>query len=74
MEKKISTPVDILCKGAPQEFATYFSYCRGLKFDEKPDYDYCRKLFSDLMVRMNYKMDFVYDWTEKKRERENEFK
>ena len=37
-EKKMSTPIDVLCKGAPCEFATYLNYCRSLRFEEKPDY------------------------------------
>ena len=42
-EKKMSTPIDVLCKGAPCEFATYLNYCRSLRFEEKPDYRYnCR--------------------------------
>jgi casein kinase 1/casein kinase 1 epsilon len=48
MEKKISTHVDTLCKGFPTEFNTYLTYCRNLKFDEKPDYEYCKLLFRDL--------------------------
>jgi hypothetical protein len=50
----------------------YMTYCRNLKFDERPDYDYCRKLFSDLMNKLNYRADFIYDWNivaqEKKKE------
>jgi hypothetical protein len=37
-EKKMATPIDVLCKGAPSEFATYLNYCRSLRFEEKPDY------------------------------------
>ena len=37
-EKKMATPIDTLCKGAPSEFATYLNYCRSLRFEEKPDY------------------------------------
>ena len=37
-EKKMATPIDVLCKGAPCEFATYLNYCRSLRFEEKPDY------------------------------------
>lgn len=50
-EKKMSTPVEILCKGFPIEFVTYFQYCRSLRFDDKPDYSYLRKLLRDLFVR-----------------------
>lgn len=72
MEKKISTQVDVLCKGFPIEFTQYMTYCRNLKFDEQPDYNYCRQLFADLMVKLNYKTDNIYDWNimaqEKKKE------
>ncbi len=67
MEKKISTPVDMLCKDCPQEFNVYISYCRNLKFEEKPDYNYCRKLFTNLMNRLKYQNDFAYDWTQEKK-------
>ena len=36
----MATPIDVLCKGAPCEFATYLNYCRSLRFEEKPDYRY----------------------------------
>ena len=55
-EKKMSTPIEELCKGFPgihptgpsdlitlfffTEFTTYLSYCRSLRFDDKPDYSY----------------------------------
>lgn len=32
MEKKISTPAEILCKGYAQELATFINYARNLKF------------------------------------------
>ena len=44
-EKKMSTPVEVLCKGIPAEFAMYLNYCRGLRFEEAPDYMYLRQLF-----------------------------
>lgn len=34
----MSTPVEVLCKGFPAEFAMYLNYCRGLRFEEAPDY------------------------------------
>jgi len=50
MEKKLSTSIDTLCKGLPNEFAQFLTYCRNLKFDEKPDYAYLKKLLTDLFA------------------------
>lgn len=50
-EKKMSTPIEVLTKGYPIEFTTYFQYCRALRFDDKPDYSYMRKVFRDLFTR-----------------------
>jgi hypothetical protein len=33
------------------EFVTYFQYCRSLRFDDKPDFSYLRKMFRDLFAR-----------------------
>lgn len=62
-EKKMSTPIEVLCKGYPMEFVTYFQYCRSLRFDDKPDYSYLRKMFRDLFSREGYQWDYVFDWT-----------
>eukprot|EP00825_Cyclidium_porcatum_P048235 TRINITY_DN803_c0_g1_i2.p1 TRINITY_DN803_c0_g1~~TRINITY_DN803_c0_g1_i2.p1 ORF type:complete len:468 (-),score=109.82 TRINITY_DN803_c0_g1_i2:99-1502(-) len=62
MEKKMSTPVEILCKGLPIEFSTYLNYCRSLRFEDKPDYLYLRKMFKDLFYREGYEWDYVFDW------------
>lgn len=32
-------------QGFPAEFAMYLNYCRGLRFEEAPDYMYLRQLF-----------------------------
>ena len=50
----------------PEEFGAYLNYCRNLKFEEKPDYNYLRKLFKDCMSRNGYENDFMYDWVLKK--------
>ena len=36
---------------------------RSLRFEDKPDYVYLRKLFRDLFVREGYVHDHIYDWT-----------
>ncbi|XP_786391.2 casein kinase I [Strongylocentrotus purpuratus] len=62
-EKKMSTPVEVLCKGFPAEFAMYLNYARGLRFDENPDYVYLRQLFRILFRTLNHQYDFTFDWT-----------
>ncbi|XP_076804315.1 casein kinase I-like isoform X2 [Clavelina lepadiformis] len=61
-EKKMSTPIELLCKGHPSEFATYLNYCRSLRFDDKPDYSYLRQLFRNLFHRQGFTYDYVFDW------------
>jgi len=63
MEKKMSTPVEVLCKHFPTEFVTYLNYCRSLRFEDRPDYAYLRRLLKDLFFREGYQYDFVFDWT-----------
>ncbi|KAK2190249.1 hypothetical protein NP493_85g04011 [Ridgeia piscesae] len=61
-EKKMSTPIEELCKGFPSEFATYLNFCRSLRFDDKPDYSYLRQLFRNLFHRQGFTYDYVFDW------------
>ncbi|CAI8603118.1 unnamed protein product [Vicia faba] len=62
-EKKMLTPIEILCKSHPLEFTSYFHYCRSLRFEDKPDYSYLKRLFRDLFIREGYQFDYVFDWT-----------
>ncbi|KAK3158487.1 hypothetical protein QOZ80_2AG0137860 [Eleusine coracana subsp. coracana] len=62
-EKKMLTPVEVLCKSYPSEFTSYFHYCRSLRFEDKPDYSYLKRLFRDLFIREGYQLDYVFDWT-----------
>ena len=54
---KLTTTVDALCKDHPVEFAMYINYCRGLRFEEKPDYVYLRRLFQGLFDRKRFERD-----------------
>ncbi|KAL8153423.1 hypothetical protein V2J09_011183 [Rumex salicifolius] len=62
-EKKVSTSIEALCRGYPTEFASYFHYCRALRFDDKPDYAYLKRIFRDLFIREGFQFDYVFDWT-----------
>lgn len=62
-EKKILTKLEDLTKGLPDEFMQYCSYCRRLKFGEKPDYSYLRTLFRQLMQNLKITPDYNFDWS-----------
>lgn len=63
MEKKMTTSTESLCRGAPAEFAIYLNYTRSLRFDDRPDYSYLRKIFRDLFIREGMVYDYIFDWT-----------
>nr|AAF00025.1 casein kinase 1 homolog 2 [Trypanosoma cruzi]AAK58696.1 casein kinase 1.2 [Trypanosoma cruzi] len=65
-ERKQTTPVETLCKGFPAEFAAYLNYIRSLRFEDKPDYSYLKRLFRELFIREGYHVDYVFDWTLKR--------
>jgi hypothetical protein len=60
----------------PIEFVEFMKYCRDLKFDEKPDYNFLRRQFKNLFSSMGYEFDYVYDWNilERKQKRESAVK
>ncbi|KAE9601605.1 putative protein kinase CK1-CK1 family [Lupinus albus] len=62
-EKKVSTSIEALCRSYPTEFASYFHYCRSLRFDDKPAYDYLKRTFRELFIREGFQFDYVFDWT-----------
>ena len=61
-EKKLTTSIETLCKGYPNEFMKYLMYVRNLKFEEKPDYNFLRNMFKDLFQMSGYKYDYQNDW------------
>ncbi|ONK66589.1 uncharacterized protein A4U43_C06F9930 [Asparagus officinalis] len=62
-ERKVSTSIEALCRGYPSEFASYFHYCRTLRFDDKPDYPYLKRIFRELFIREGFQFDYVFDWS-----------
>ncbi|XP_052280688.1 casein kinase I-like isoform X12 [Dreissena polymorpha] len=61
-DTKRATPIEVLCENFPDELSKYLQYVRRLDFFETPDYDYLRKLFTDLMEKMNLECDWEFDW------------
>ncbi len=64
--KKAVTSIEDLTSGFPREFASYLNYCRKLKFEEKPDYQYLISMFRELFVKESFEFDFMYDWIVRK--------
>lgn len=64
-EKKQTTPIKDLCEGFPAQFETYLFYVRNLGFEDAPDYDYLRGLFTEA-ARENKidESDNKFDWDE----------
>ncbi|KAF9466578.1 kinase-like domain-containing protein [Collybia nuda] len=61
-EKKQTTPIVELCEGFPEEFAIYMNYVRKLGFEETPDYDFLRELFTKVLKTLGEAEDGVFDW------------
>uniref|UniRef100_A0AC35G0R7 Protein kinase domain-containing protein n=1 Tax=Panagrolaimus sp. PS1159 TaxID=55785 RepID=A0AC35G0R7_9BILA len=59
-QMKRSIPVEELCGGLPIEFSKFLSYCRQLKFEERPDYGYLRKCFESLKKTLDNSPDFEW--------------
>jgi casein kinase 1 len=62
LKKKIITSLEEVCLGLPSEFMIFINYSKTLRFEEKPDYSYLRRLFKELMQRENLVNDGLYDW------------
>ncbi|VUZ56475.1 unnamed protein product [Hymenolepis diminuta] len=60
-DTKCATPIEVLCQGYP-EMATYLRYVRSLDFFEVPNYEYLRWIFTDLMKRQRWELDWEFDW------------
>ncbi|KAF2013707.1 kinase-like protein [Aaosphaeria arxii CBS 175.79] len=61
-EKKQTTAIKDLCDGFPEEFNKYLSYVRNLGFEDTPDYDYLRELFTQALKSTGEVEDGEYDW------------
>ena len=75
LEKKLITPPEILCKKLPRQFSFLFQYLRKLKFEERPDYNMIKCLFSELFLS-NFDLIknkiFSFDWFNEVNHKEND--
>ena len=62
-ERKISTSLDNLCQGLPDEFKTFIQYARDLKFEDRPDYSYLKNIIRQICEKNQLNFNFnKYDW------------
>ena len=61
---KQQTATKKLCDGCPIEFSMFLNYCKGLRFEEDPDYDYLRRLFRNLAKKNKIEYDWIFDWSQ----------
>eukprot|EP00928_Gymnodinium_smaydae_P064406 TRINITY_DN47736_c0_g1_i1.p1 TRINITY_DN47736_c0_g1~~TRINITY_DN47736_c0_g1_i1.p1 ORF type:complete len:343 (-),score=54.42 TRINITY_DN47736_c0_g1_i1:222-1250(-) len=62
-EMKAFVNKDAMCRYCPPEFAEFIAYCKALRFEECPDYEYLRLLLTRAFYREGFTCDYVYDWT-----------
>jgi casein kinase 1 len=54
MEKKMNTFPEVLCSGLPAEFVTFLNYTRTLRFEDRPDYNYLRRILNEVYIRSGF--------------------
>jgi len=67
LKKKISTSLDTLCQGLPDEFKRFIQYARDLKFEDRPDYSYLKNIIRQICEKNQLNFNYnKYDWILKK--------
>ena len=55
-----------LCEGLPRQLVKYIDYCRNLKYEDIPDYEMLKNLFTDMIKKtMMYLIIFMIGLTKK---------
>ena len=62
MEVKRDTDFHLLCKGFPPEFEKYITYTRSLEYEQDPDYNMLKNLFTKVLNDEGLCFDHYYDW------------
>ena len=63
LEKKKEISSEELFKGFPNEFPEILEYTKNLEYLQEPEYEMLRNKLMDLLKRLNYSFDYIYDWT-----------
>ena len=60
MKKNLN--LEEFCKDMPKEIIQYINYCRQLEFEQKPNYNYLRELFENILKKKDLKNDLQFSW------------
>ena len=60
MKKNLN--LDEFCKNMPREIIYFMNYARGLEFEQKPDYNYLRSLFENVLKENRTINDLHFSW------------
>lgn len=73
MEKKMQTTPEVLCSGLPNEFVTFLNYTRSLRFEDRPDYNYLRRILNEVYIRSGFESNLdIHDSLRRVSRPENE--
>jgi len=68
-KQKSTISVEELCKGLIEPFGDYLRYCKTLLFQDKPDYNYLKKLFRTHFLKLCPNNNFVFNWSHLKKDK-----
>ena len=54
---KTNLPIHQICKGCPPQVGQLLAYCRGLAFEENPDYEFIRFLLREMSVKSEVSLE-----------------
>ena len=55
-------PADIMFKELPSQMSDFYKYCKSLNFEQKPNYNYLRKLLINILEYIGEKNDLYFSW------------
>jgi len=63
LDVKTVTAPESLCKGFPHQLKNLVRYCKGLKFEETPNYKHIKDTLCEIAMENGFTFDNVFDWS-----------
>lgn len=62
MDRKLNTTPEVLCRNLPLEIPQMLAYCRGLRFEDNPDYSFLKGMILKAAERIKVEFDWKFEW------------